>query len=132
MMIAVLAAGGSPAVAWAADAAEIQEMKREVAKLRGQVQALQAAVVEATDMERQRAANLTKVMKELSVAPGAAAPMPAAPPPAAPAPSEATETRVPAAPAATTDEKPRKPSKQRRHRRSGRARWKAASRAAER
>jgi hypothetical protein len=134
MMIAALAVGVSPAAALAADASEMQEMRREVAKLRAQVQALQSAVVEATEMERQRAANLTKVMRELSVAPGApGAPSPAAPAPAAPAPSgdAATETRapVPVIPAADSDEKPRKPSKQRRHRRSGRSRWKAASRA---
>ena len=136
MTIAVLAAGVSPAAdAWAGESSELHEMRREVAKLRGQVQALQTVVAEATELERQRAAALTRAMKELSAAPAPGAPAAAAPPPAALAPSgeAATETRTPAAPSAPTvasDDKPRGSSRQRRHRRAARARSKSSSRSA--
>jgi hypothetical protein len=136
MMIAVLAAGVSPAAdAWAGDASELQEMRREVAKLRGQVQALQTVVAEATELERQRAAALTRAMKELSVAPASGAPAAAAAPPAAPAPSgdAVTETRAapaPSMPVTAGDDKPRGSSRQRRHRRAARARSKSSSRSA--
>jgi hypothetical protein len=132
MMIAVLAAGVAPAAdAWAGDASELQEMRREVAKLRGQVQSLQNVVAEATELERQRAAALTRAMKELSVMPAPAAPAAAAPPPAAPAPSgEAVAETRPSAPIAASDEKPRASSRQRRHRRAARGRSKSSSRSA--
>jgi hypothetical protein len=121
-MIAVVAAGLSPAAdAWAADASEIQDMRREVAQMRAQVLALQSAVLEATELERQRSAALNKAIKELS-----SAPAPAAPPPPAPAPSTepASEPRPSSPPSvrpASGDEKP-KSTRQRRHRRSGRSR----------
>lgn len=132
MMIAVLAAGVAPAAdAWAGDASELQEMRREVAKLRGQVQSLQNVVAEATELERQRAAALTRAMKELSVMPAPAAPAAAAPPPAAPAPSgEAVAETRPSAPIAASDDKPRGSSRQRRHRRAARGRSKSSSRSA--
>ena len=134
MMIAVLAAGVSPAAdAWAGDAKELQEMRRDVAKLRGQVQALQTVVAEATELERQRAAALTRAMKELSAAPSPGAPAAAAPPAAAPSGEAVTETRTAAAPSvpvAAGDDKSRGSSRQRRHRRAARARSKASSRSA--
>jgi len=135
MMLAVLAAGVLPAAdAWAADPSELQEMRREVAKLRGQVQALQGVVAEATELERQRAAAMTRAMKEISVVPAAAAPAAAAPPAAAPGPAgeAATEARLAAAPSvpAASDDKPRASSRQRRHRRAARARSKSGSRSA--
>jgi hypothetical protein len=122
MMIAVVAAGLLPAgEAWAADAAEVQDMRREVAQMRGQVQALLSAVTEATELERQRSASLSRAIKEMA----SAAPAPAAPPPSAPAPSAdpANDARPASAPSirpASGDEKPR--AKTRRHRRSGRHR----------
>jgi hypothetical protein len=136
MMIAVLAAGVAPAAdAWAGDASELQEMRREVGRLRAQVQGLQTVVAEATELERQRAAALTRAMKELSAAPAAGAPAATAPPLTPPVPSgeTATETRTPAAPSAPTvasDDKPRGSSRQRRHRRAARARSKSSSRSA--
>jgi hypothetical protein len=122
IMFAVLAAGLAPAAdAWAADS-DVQELRREVSRLRAETQALQDAIAQTTEMERQRSANLIRAMK-------ADAP-PAAPPPAAPAPAgEANEARQPAAPAAPSvggEEKRRSKSRHRRHRRSGRHRAKAA------
>jgi hypothetical protein len=120
MMIAVVAAGLSPVgEAWAADASELQEMRREVAQMRGQVQALLSAVNEATELERQRSASLSRAIKDLS------GPAPAAPP-SAPAPSAepANEPRPSPTPSVrpASDEKPRSTPRQRRHRRSGRSR----------
>jgi hypothetical protein len=135
LMIAVLAAGVAPAAdAWAGDA-ELQEMRREVGRLRAQVQGLQTVVAEATELERQRAAALTRAMKELSVASAPGAPAATAPPltPSVPSGETATETRTPAAPSAPTvasDDKPRGSSRQRRHRRAARARSKSSSRSA--
>ena len=123
IMIVVVAAGLSPeGDAWAADASEVQEMRREVAQMRGQVQALLSAVTEATELERQRSASLSRAIKELA----SAAPAPASAPPAAPAPSTEppTESRPATAPTVrpASNEKPRSTPRQRRHRRSGRAR----------
>jgi hypothetical protein len=118
IMVAVAAAGLSVGDAWAADANEVQEMRREVAQMRNHVQALLSAVTEATELERQRSAMLTKAIKELG------APVPAAPPPSAPAPSSesAGESRPASTPSIrpASDVKPKSTAK-RRHRRSGRA-----------
>ena len=73
--VAVVAAGLLPGgAAWAAEAGEVQEMRREVAQMRGQVQALLSAVTEATELERQRSASLSRAIKEMA----SAAPAPAA------------------------------------------------------
>jgi len=107
-MIAGFVAGLGPATdAWASEASEVEALRREVAQMRVQVQALQTALAEPTDGERHR--------------PTAES---APPPPAAPAPTgDATNAAgAPAAPpAAGTDKKRRRSSKQR-QRRSGRAR----------
>src|SRR5262245_39341200 len=83
-MIAALAAGLLPArVAWAAGSSEVQDLRRQVSQMRAEVQALQLALAETTELERQRSANLTRALKD-----PAGAPAPAAPPPAAPSGSE--------------------------------------------
>ena len=129
MMIAVLATGLLQAGdAWGIESSEVQEMRRELAQMRAQVQALQNVVAEATELERQRSATLTRAMKDFaSTVALPAAPAPAAPPPAAPAPGNdaPAEARQPTTPAASADKKSRAKSRQRRHRRSGRARSKA-------
>jgi hypothetical protein len=125
VMVAVLAAGLAPAAdAWAADS-DVQELRREIGRLRAETQALQDAIAQTTEMERQRSANLIRAMK--ADAPPA---QPAAPPPAAPAPAgeanEARQAAAPAAPSARGDEKRRSKSRHRRHRRSGRHHSKGA------
>jgi hypothetical protein len=126
-MIAVLAAGLLPArVAWAAGSDDVQDLRREVSRMRAEVQALQLALAETTELERQRSANLTRALKAPSPSSE-----PAAPPPAAPADSEPAAAPTPArpagpsTPAASGDEK-RRGSNHRRHRRSPRSRSKAA------
>src|SRR5262245_14743770 len=113
-MIAVLAAGLLPArVAWAGGSSEVQDLRREVSQMRAEVQALQLALAETTELERKRSANLTRALKAPS-----SSPEPAAPPPAAPADSEpaaaAPAPARPAAPSAAGDEK-RRGSHHRRH-----------------
>lgn len=136
-LIAVAVAGAtglSPtaAVARTADPKEVLELKREMSQLRAEVQALQAALAETTELERQRTANLTRALRD-DAAPGA--PTSAAPPPAAPAPpaerSEpadgAREAAPAAAPSGASGDKTRKTPRQRHHRRSGRAHSKTSS-----
>jgi len=121
MMIAVMAAGLLPAgEAWAADAAEMQEMRREVAQMRGQVQVLLSAVTEATELERQRSASLSRAIKEMASAAPAPAPAPAAPTPSTEPATETRPSTTPTVRPASGDEKPK--AKTRRHRRSGRHR----------
>jgi len=130
-LIAVAVAGVtslSPpaAVARPADPKDVQELKREVSQLRAEMQALQAALAETTELERQRTANLTRALKDDAAPVG---PTSAAPPPAAPAPpaerSEPAEGAREAAPAAPSSgasgDKARKTARQRHHRRSGRS-----------
>lgn len=112
----VLAAGLTPAgVAWAADSGEVQDLKREVSQLRSEIQVLQAALAEATELERQRSVNLVRAVKESANAD----------PADAPAGSVAEPTR-PAAPAATAApaDKSRSSSHQHRRRHSPRSRSK--------
>jgi peptidoglycan hydrolase CwlO-like protein len=122
------ATGLSPtaAVARTADPKEVQELKREVNQLRAEVQALQAALAETTELERQRTANLTRALKDDS---GAFQPAAASSPPAAPAPpaersepaDRAREAAPPAAaPSGTGGDKSRGNSRHRHNRRSGR------------
>jgi hypothetical protein len=116
VMIAVLATGLSPADARAAEAGEVQDLRRELGQLRAETQALQTALAEMAELDRQQAANLARALN------GDAAPAKATPPPAAPAPSDAaaTETRPPAtqsAPSSGGTSKRRSKAKHRRHRR---------------
>jgi plastocyanin len=101
-----------PHPVWAAESAEVEELRREVRQMQSQLQSLRTAIAEAAEMDRQRAAILTRALKNLSSASDSAAPRsePApraaaepAPPPArpsasAPAPRRASPAPVAAAP----------------------------------
>jgi plastocyanin len=79
-----------PRAAWAAESSEVEELRHEVHQLQAQVQALRQAISEAADLDRQRAALLTKALKGLgsatseskseSASPRASAPPPSPPP----------------------------------------------------
>jgi plastocyanin len=93
-----------PRAAWAADASEVEELRREVRQLQSQLQALRTAVAEAAEFDRQRAALLTKALKNVGAASSEAAPpkseappprASAPPPPPPPAPVARTEARRP-------------------------------------
>jgi hypothetical protein len=121
-LIAVFAAGLFPVTAAADDSGEVQDLKREVSQLRAQMQALQAAVMEATELERQRAVALARLNKEPS--------QPAATPAAAPvanneAPSGAREISPAPVASAGRDDKGSSKSRRRHHRRSERSRSKS-------
>ena len=124
VVIAGFAVGVSPAAARASEASDIQALRREVSRMRAEVEAMQLAVTQANDLERVRNEKLRKALGE----PGEAA-APAAPPPAAPA----EETEAPSAPPAPAPRaapasggEDRGTTKRKRHKRSGRARAKAA------
>jgi hypothetical protein len=119
-MIAVFGTGLLPDDAWAADPAEVQELRQELRQLRADLQTLTAAVAETTELERQRSANLSKAMKEQST--------PSQPPArATEVASGLGETAPPSAPSVTRDDQSgKKSSRRRRHRRSPRSRSKAS------
>jgi plastocyanin len=63
-----------PRVAWAAES-DVEELRREVRQLQAQIQRLSTAISEAAEFDRQRAALLTRALKNLgSVPPVDAAP----------------------------------------------------------
>ncbi len=78
-----------PHAAWAADASDVEEIRREVRLLQSQVQALRAAISEMADLDRQRAAALTRALKGLPGPSEAAAPPPPKSEPVVPAPRPA-------------------------------------------
>jgi hypothetical protein len=121
-MFVTIAAGLSfPSIAWAADDGEVEDLRYEVSRLRGQLQALQGAIAEATELERQRDVAIVSTLKQPAVAA-----QPAAPP--TPAPVVASEgprgARAAATTAAAADDKRPGASRHRRHRRSARSRLK--------
>jgi plastocyanin len=78
-----------PHAAWAADASDVEEVRREVRQLQAQVQALRAAISELAELDRQRAAALSRALKALpGSSEAAAAPSPRSEP-VAPAPRPA-------------------------------------------
>jgi len=106
-----------PHPVWAAESADVEELRREVRQLQSQLQSLRTAIAEAAEMDRQRAAILTRALKTLSSASTSdsaapaprsetasrAAPAEAAPPPtrqaaSAPAARRASPPPVAAAP----------------------------------
>ena len=54
-----------PRAAWAADSADVDELRREVRQLKAQIQALRTAITEAAEFDRQRAALLTRALKSI-------------------------------------------------------------------
>ena len=88
----------SPRVAWGAEGGETEDLKREVRQLQAQVAALRTAIIDAAEFDRQRAALLTKALKNIPAVSEAPAPSPP-PPKAEPAPrSVANAARRPAPP----------------------------------
>jgi hypothetical protein len=137
---AVMITIGAIGIFWAADAwaagnaKEVQDLKREVSQLRAELQALQSALAETTDMERQRDANLIRAMKQEVLAPQASASPPAPSPPAeeaadgseAAGASAAREAAASPARVAAAEEKGRTARNHRRHKRAARAHSKAS------
>jgi plastocyanin len=80
-----------PRVAWGAESSDVEELRREIRQLQAQVQRLSTAIAEAAEFDRQRAALLTRALKNLGSVPATEAPTaraeapvskPSAPPPA--------------------------------------------------
>jgi plastocyanin len=87
-----------PRAAWAGESSDVEELRREVRQLQTQIQGLRTAISEAAEFDRQRAALLTRALKNLGTVPsesGSPKGEPAAPrasaPPAAPPPSARAE-----------------------------------------
>jgi plastocyanin len=101
-----------PRLALGAEPSDVDDVRRELRQLQAQVQALRAAMSEAAELDRQRAAVLTRALKNLPAAPDGAAPSaasksePAAPPPrpmaAASAPPSGAASRAEAAAGASS------------------------------
>jgi len=125
VMIATgLAIGLAPTgVARAGDAADVQELRREVRKMRGEVEAMTVAIMQANELERQRNAKLTKALEDQAAALPPAEPLP-------PAPSEAdaplAPTPTPAAAPASGDKAGKGAAHHKRHKRAGRAQSKSS------
>jgi len=86
-----------PRAAWAADSTEVEELRREVRQLQAQVQALRTAISEAAEFDRQRAALLTRALKNIGS--GGSSEGPPAKIDVAPRASEPIEKSEPRAPA---------------------------------
>jgi len=110
-----LAATLAPTViARAADSGEVQDLRRQIGQMRTEMQALQLALTDAKELDRQRSVQLTRALGGLAAL--AESGEPAAAAAAAPVPA------APAAPAASVEGKPRKSSHHHHHRHSSRAR----------
>jgi hypothetical protein len=132
-MIAVSAAGLlSAADARAAGNKEVLDLRRELSRLRAEVQALQSAIAETTELERQRDATIVRALKDDPGASSRPEPSPSDAPAASnEAAGDAREAAPPPPPAPATatiaagDEKGRATSRRHHHRNAGRSRAKA-------
>ena len=107
-------------IARAGEGGDVQELRREVSRMRAEVQAMSVAIMQANELERQRTARLTKALEEQAAA------LPADPPPSAPAaPDEGGASpgapTPQAAPASGGSDKGKGASRRRHHKRSGRS-----------
>jgi plastocyanin len=95
--VAVFAAAliALPRAAWAAESGDVEELRREVRQLQAQLQALRTAVADAAEFDRQRAALLTRALKNIGNGSEAPPARSEAPPPRASAP--VAETKAPPA-----------------------------------
>ena len=107
----------------AGDGADIKELRREVSRMRAEVQAMSVAIMQANELERQRNAKLTKALEEQA----------ATLPPAEPLPPASSEGDAPLAPTPTPAAAPASSEKagkgaahHKRHKRSGRAQSKSS------
>src|SRR4051812_18173336 len=127
--IALMIAGGlvlglMPAgVARAGEAADVQELRREVSRMRAEVQAMQVAIMQANELERQRTAKLTKALEEQAAA------VPSDPTPSSAPAASGDGAAAPGAhsptpqvvPASGSGDKGKAASRRRHHKRSGRS-----------
>ncbi|HVT07351.1 MAG TPA: carboxypeptidase regulatory-like domain-containing protein [Polyangia bacterium] len=90
-----------PRIALGAEASDVEDLRREVRQLQAQMQALRSAISEAAELDRQRAAVMTRALKNLPSIPEAEYSAPAKSDPA-PAPSRSASAS--AAPAAARRE----------------------------
>ena len=110
-------------VARAGDAGDVQELRREVSRMRAEVQAMQVAIMQANELERQRTAKLTKALQEQAAA------VPSDPTPSSAPAASGDGAAVPGAPAPTprvapasgSGDKGKAASRRRHHKRSGRS-----------
>jgi hypothetical protein len=121
-MIAGFVVGLSPSAARASEASDIQALRREVNRMRAEVEAMQLAVTQANDLERMRNEKLRKALGEQAEQSPPSTPPPAAPAEETNAPAPAPAPR--AAPASGGEDRG-SPKRNKRHKRSGRARSKA-------
>ena len=77
-----------PRVAWGAEASEMEDLRREIRQLQAQLQALRTAITEAAEFDRQRAALLTRALKNVGSASAEAPSKAETPAPRASAPAE--------------------------------------------
>jgi hypothetical protein len=119
-VIVVITAILLPGPVSAAEASEVEDLRREVRQLQSQLQMLRTAVIEATEFERQRSTILAGRLKD---PPKASEPEPDAPMPVTEAPATSRETK-PATVAAAADDRPVR-AKNRRHRHRARSRSKS-------
>jgi hypothetical protein len=108
-----------PGPVLAADAAEVESLRREVRQLQADLQVLRTAVAEATELERLRSTNLARQMRD----PHKAAEAQPAPPPiaTAEAPSASREASAVMSPTAAEDRPARAKHRRNRHTSRGRA-----------
>ena len=103
----------------AADTSEVESLRNEVRQLQAQLQALRSAVVEATELEGRRSANLAKQMREPQGAPVAQSA-----PPVASAETLPPSREIATIAAAAAEDKPARAKQRRKH--TSRSRWKAS------
>ena len=108
-------------IARAGEANDLQDLRREIGRMRAEVQAMQVAIMQANELERQRTAKLTKALEEQAAAVPSDSPpsAPAAPDEGGAAPSAPAPTPQ-AAPASGGTDKGKGASRRRHHKRSGR------------
>ncbi len=94
-----------PRFASGAEPSEMNQIKRDLHQLQAQVQALRAAMSEAAELDRQRAAVLTRALKNLPAAPEIAAPPSSNDEPTAPEPHPVAAS-APPSPAEARSEAP--------------------------
>jgi plastocyanin len=100
----IVASLALPRLALGAEASEVEDLRREVRQMAAQLQALRAAMNEAAELDRQRAAVLSRALKNLPAVPEATdSPAPRSEPPSHPAapvaatPPSRAETPAPSA-----------------------------------
>jgi len=96
-----------PDPVWAAESADVEELRREVRQMQSQLQSLRTAIAEAAEMDRQRAAILTRALKNLASTSTSDSPAPA---PRSETTSRAAPSEAAAPPTRQAASAPRRPS----------------------